>query len=448
MKNTQIKTDLRKSSLTTGLAEVRKPISFLNLWQSQLTLPEFKILDLYISRINIHDPETRCVTIKKSEFEEILGTRVNRDVLRFRLEHLLHNVVSIPYIDKNGYETCEMITLFELAHVHMNEMCQNVIELSCTASARKFFFNAERIGYLKYGLNSVMRLKSRHSYIMFLYLERNRQLHCDWEEDVERLKKMLGCDCNETYESFKKFNEKILKPVRKEITEKTACWYVYEKVLERRRVKRIHFVLQEIDGFIGIDNESISLLGGMIKSDIIDQVFEDQKEVESFRDPDSDKFLPISEAYVIPDYMEPLKSLELRVSEYKEIDAMLKLFPDTVVWAPKDGDKWDSAYRKYLLLMKRTIERKVVEKAEKGEPIKKPGRYLIKMIKNELEACPAPSEETEKKDKRAVVGESAQRYLNRYSQREYSDEEKLEIERKMLERSLGITIDRGKGEDG
>ncbi len=40
------------------------------------------------------------------------------------------------------------------------------------------------------------------------------------------------------------------------------------------------------------------------------------------------------------------------------------------------------------------------------------------------------------------VSKSAENYLNRYSQREYSQEDMLEIERQMLEKSLGISIKR------
>ncbi len=50
-------------------------------------------------------------------------------------------------------------------------------------------------------------------------------------------------------------------------------------------------------------------------------------------------------------------------------------------------------------------------------------------------ACSAPK-------KSRPVSKSAEKYLNRYSQREYSAEDMLEIERQMIEKSMGISIKR------
>ncbi|MCR5584621.1 MAG: DnaD domain protein, partial [Lachnospiraceae bacterium] len=47
-----------------------------------------------------------------------------------------------------------------------------------------------------------------------------------------------------------------------------------------------------------------------------------------------------------------------------------------------------------------------------------------------------------KRGKTKGMSKSAENYLNRYSQREYSAEDMLEIERQMIEKSLGVSIKR------
>ena len=44
---------------------------------SELSLAEFKILDVYLSRINSRNPEDRTVCFEKGELEELLLMRLN-----------------------------------------------------------------------------------------------------------------------------------------------------------------------------------------------------------------------------------------------------------------------------------------------------------------------------------------------------------------------------------
>ena len=44
---------------------VQKSLPLFALWQSDLTLSEFKILDTYLSRIDSHKPDKRQIVLKK-----------------------------------------------------------------------------------------------------------------------------------------------------------------------------------------------------------------------------------------------------------------------------------------------------------------------------------------------------------------------------------------------
>ena len=52
---------------------VQKSRPLLSLWQSDFSLQELKILDVYLGRINSHDKEHRSVVFRKGELENIFG---------------------------------------------------------------------------------------------------------------------------------------------------------------------------------------------------------------------------------------------------------------------------------------------------------------------------------------------------------------------------------------
>lgn len=61
---------------------VQKSLPLFLLWRSDLTLAEFKILDVYLSRIDSRNPNRRVVRFEKRELEKILGA------LKYKPSHL------------------------------------------------------------------------------------------------------------------------------------------------------------------------------------------------------------------------------------------------------------------------------------------------------------------------------------------------------------------------
>ena len=149
---------------------VQKSLPLFELWQSKLTLPEFKILDTYLSRIDSHKPDKRVVVFGKGELESILGVKkINNTELERRLTHLMGNVIKIP--DKTEKKGFRLVTLFEEAVAEQDDYGLWQVKLECTQKAMKYFFNIENLGYLRYKLRCITSLSSRYTYIMFIYLE-------------------------------------------------------------------------------------------------------------------------------------------------------------------------------------------------------------------------------------------------------------------------------------
>ena len=242
---------------------VQKSLPLFALWQSDLTLSEFKILDTYLSRIDSHKPEKRAIILEKGEIENALGIqKINNQDLKLRLKHLMGNVVEVP--DKDEKKGFQLVTLFEEAEAEQDDDGLWNVKLECTQKAMKYFFNIENLGYLRYKLRCITSLTSRYTYIMFIYLEANR-FRKSWEVPLEELKKILHCENEATYNEFRFFNVKILKKVQKEMHEKTECQYSYFPIKRGRSVKAIRFEVEtlpkqyeapeqlEMPGFTGSD---------------------------------------------------------------------------------------------------------------------------------------------------------------------------------------------------
>lgn len=218
---------------------VQKSHPLTALWQSDLTLAEFKILDAYLARINSKKPEQRTVKLTKGELEEALGvTRINKADLKQRLK----NLYSPIDLEPNNPKKIKLRALFEEAEAEQDEDGIWQVQLTCTPSAMKYMFNVEELGYLRYKLRCITSLTSRYSYILFLYLEFNR-FRATWEVDLESLKRTL-CATDESYSEFKIFNNRVLKKCQKELAEKTECRFTYEPIRKGRSVSSIRFKLE------------------------------------------------------------------------------------------------------------------------------------------------------------------------------------------------------------
>lgn len=230
--------------------EVQKSNPLFSLWKSDLTLQEFKILDTYLSRIDSHNPEQRCVRFEKGEMENLLCvTQIKTNELKERLKHLMGQVVEIkdPQ-EKNGFN---LVTLFEEARCDKDENEQWQVTLECTQKAMKYFFNIENLGYLRYKLRSIINLNSRYSYIMFMYIESNRYRK-SWEVGVDELRVILNCEKEETYSEYKRFNDKILRRCYEELKEKTELRYTYEPVRKGRKIVKIRFTVETFKDVLDI----------------------------------------------------------------------------------------------------------------------------------------------------------------------------------------------------
>lgn len=224
---------------------VQKSNPLLSLSETGLTLAEFKILDAYLGRINSHDPEKRFIRFEKGEIENLLGvSQIKSDDLEKRVQNLFQ---TIRIRDANKRKGFTLIALFEKAECYQDEDGLWQVDLGASPSAMEYIFNPERLGYLRYSLRNVVKLTSRYSYVLFLYLEQNRHKHLTWDVPLDELKAILRCTAD-SYKGYKEFNDKILKKCHRELTEKTDCKFTYQPIKRGRTVKAVRFTLEALAG--------------------------------------------------------------------------------------------------------------------------------------------------------------------------------------------------------
>lgn len=223
---------------------VQKSNPLKTLSETGMSLVEFKILDAYLSRIDSHNPDKRFVRFEKGELEQILGvTRILKEDLDSRLDGLFKTVT---IRDKHKNKGFTKIGLFERAEAKQDDDGLWQVDLVCTPSAMEYIFNIEVMGYLPYMLKNIIELTSRYSYILYIYLESRRKspMSNTWKISIEELKQMLRCT-SETYSSYYRFNDLILKKCHKEITEKTDLQFSYQPTDKKgRKYTNLQFTIE------------------------------------------------------------------------------------------------------------------------------------------------------------------------------------------------------------
>lgn len=346
---------------------VQKSIPLLELYRSDFTLAEFKVLDIYLSRINSHNPDKKTVVFTKKELEDLLGvTRLNIKELKIRLKHLMGNVVEIP--DGNSPEEGKMITIFESADFIKNGEGQLYIKLECTSKAKKYIFSIEVLKYIQYKIKCITSLTSRYSYVLYSYLKQYEKYSKKWTIPLDKLRSLLNCNTDKYKTNFKYFNRDILKKSQAEINEKTDIRFEYEPVKTGRTVTAIRFkvkALPEPDLDALEDDENI-----------IDEP-EPEKESENLLPPDATPAEKTDTEMEKELWETAIAEFDFTPEQINELREVLVCVPTCRL--PEDNTSHTDAIdiRRYHYMRQQTTKIKA-----RGN-VKNPFAYLIKMIEQD-----------------------------------------------------------------
>lgn len=217
---------------------ISKSRSIIDLRNVNLTIQEFRLMEVYLSKINPQDETTASVTFTKQEYcdlMEIQSRLLESKRLNKYMQHLFNNSVTEWLEDGESFE---MHPLFEKAKFDKKN---STITLECGKSdyVRKMFFDISKNGYIKYALKNTLYLQSVYSIKLYLYLLENR-FRSTWKIELDCLKGIFECT-SDYYNDFRRFNSKILKTSIDEINEMTNVFVSYETIRKARKVAEIEF---------------------------------------------------------------------------------------------------------------------------------------------------------------------------------------------------------------
>lgn len=345
-----------------------KPLTTLS--HTSMTLPEFKILDAYLSRIDCHKPNERYVRFEKGELEKLLGVeKINKSDLNKRLRNLFQ---TLEIHDKRKPKGFTLIALFTKAEYEQDEDGLWQVNLACSSAAMEYIFNPESLTYLKYRLKNVINLTSRYSYILFLYLLDNRWRK-DWDMPLEELKQLLNCTAD-TYTEYKRFNDLVLKKCQKEINEKTDINFTYEPMKKGRKVMAIQFIIETVADLLISDEEDPDQLS--LLDDVPSDPSEQQHELTDIETEWCEKYSVDGNDDII--FMAAACNFEFTAVQMNEIMEFVRLMH-------LENQHGKDIARHHYLSQTYARLNTAAERADKAkDPIKHRYNYFLTLVKKDL----------------------------------------------------------------
>lgn len=225
---------------------------YKQLFATELNLSTLKLIDVYLSRINSHDPENKTVVFEKGELEALFGVkRIQREALNSYLKEMLTiNVVltAEEEDDKQVEVKAKSLLLFDTATLTQDkEDLLWKVEIKCGDDAEKLIFNIDKMGYLQHSVQNSARIRNYTTLVLFKFIEDRRNnkgtYPQEFEITVEELRKALNCV--DKYTDMKMFSDRCLKKPREEILEKTDCRFDITPIRRGRKIYKYKFTIYD-----------------------------------------------------------------------------------------------------------------------------------------------------------------------------------------------------------
>lgn len=198
---------------------------------------ELRLLEVYLSRIDARNPESSRVRFTLKEYAELTGVSdLRHEQVEACTRKFLGNVVTIKHDD--GWE---MYTLFTVARC-FKAKGQYVVEIDCNSEIKDVFFDIAKEGYIKYRLQSTIRMKKQYSIKLYGMILDMMDLPKEKQNPISlvKLREQLGIAPG-SYEEFKIFKRDVLEAAVKEINRVSNIEVEYTCVRTGRKCTAIQF---------------------------------------------------------------------------------------------------------------------------------------------------------------------------------------------------------------
>lgn len=224
---------------------VQKSYPLIMQLRAGLPLQALKVLDLYLSRINVKQQDKTLLFLKKEDIVKLLSLKTLRQSDYDALKKALYDA-EIKVVDEDsGIEF--RIRLFDSHFVFPTHFPYD-FALCCSDKSKHYFFGiGPELHYAKYYLHEVIAIRSRHAYLLFSYLEKNRSQKV-WVESVDNLRDILNCEkesakkkTKKTYVTFANFHNRMFIKAKEELEQVTDCRFNYQLIRTGKAVTDIKF---------------------------------------------------------------------------------------------------------------------------------------------------------------------------------------------------------------
>ena len=239
-------------------------IYLLKTVNQPFTVTELRLIDWYLSKIDINYSQNREITFNKRELANLFHlTKISNKSLEKSLfglkqktvinkKEILNPNLTLEELDKI-YKNKELeYTCFSLFSNIQIDIDKTEIVLECNDKLVPYIFNVENLKYIKYKLKNIIKLRSKYSYNLFMYLELQSfntkywNKERKWIVDIEQFKKILGCE-QLNYKSFADLNRNIIKPSLEDVNDNTDRHFIYKYIRTNKNVSHIEFTLDSIN---------------------------------------------------------------------------------------------------------------------------------------------------------------------------------------------------------
>lgn len=306
----------------------KNPISMLS--ESGMSIHELRVINEFIYSSMSSDREAVIRHVEK-----VAGIQ---DATEKDISKLLSNLTS-PVL----FDAFTFVPLFECVSAKCDLHGSWNVVLSATQTAIQRMFSGKTLEYLKRNLNNVISLKSKYSYILYLWIEKNMGAK-PLVISVEELRELLGCD-KKSYETFKILRNAILNKAKKEIGEKTPFQISYETIKDGLKVVAVQFNVESEEQVptYEVQEEQSSDFLDWCPSDDLHYLYNMDKYLEDVYSNDFVKWLSGACTYQYGECEFTRDQME-RIAQLVQDVPVLKMPKDTSTWTN------DYKFRAYHLL--------------------------------------------------------------------------------------------------
>lgn len=176
---------------------------------------------LVFAKLAYNNPEFEEYSLPVSKIYGLFGHKTTEyKLVKNTIKELTSSSIEWSFFDKEGHEKINFAVWCSEANIY-----KGVITFTFPKSLKQLLINADKVRHATLSLPIVTQLKSRYSIKIYqeclLHYNHQKKFGETPYREIEDFKAYLGVD-GETYDEFKRLNNRILKPSLEEINKKTG----------------------------------------------------------------------------------------------------------------------------------------------------------------------------------------------------------------------------------